>query len=86
MVDADQIVCADVMTRMDLFLDHELDDVAAQEIRRHLGRCQTCSGEAEVGTAIRQAIKRSHHPEPAPPALLERVGSWLRDQQLRSAS
>ena len=84
-VDADGIVCADVVARIDLFLDHELDDAASEDVRRHLGRCERCSAEADVGAAIRQVIRRSHHQEPAPPALLERITAWLREQQLQSA-
>jgi anti-sigma factor (TIGR02949 family) len=74
--------CEDSVRQIDGFLDRELDDDAAEGIRRHLAECDDCAGEAEVGAVIRQIVKRSYRLEPVPPALLQRVTAWLHEDAL----
>jgi len=76
-------ICEHVLARINEFLDHELDDDVADEVRRHLAECEQCSDEAEIWSMIRQVVKRSYHPEPAPPALIDRITRQLHDLRCR---
>jgi len=66
-------LCPYVAARINTFLDNELDEVTADEVRAHLAACERCSDEAEVWTVIRADVKRAYHPEPAPAALIARI-------------
>jgi anti-sigma factor (TIGR02949 family) len=78
-------VCEHVLERVNLFLDRELDDDAADEIRRHLAACEHCSDEVDVWALVRHAVKRSYHPDPAPKGLMERISAQLRAAELSGA-
>ncbi|MDR1512360.1 MAG: mycothiol system anti-sigma-R factor [Propionibacteriaceae bacterium] len=80
------IACEDVLRRVNLFLDHELDEAAADDIRRHIAACEHCSDEVDVWALVRHVVKRSYHPEHAPSGLLQRVTAQLHAAETRRAA
>ncbi|MDR1265230.1 MAG: zf-HC2 domain-containing protein [Propionibacteriaceae bacterium] len=66
-------VCDRVTERVNLFLDRELDEAEADEIRRHIMECEHCSDELDVWLLIRHLVKRAYRPDTAPVALLRRI-------------
>jgi anti-sigma factor (TIGR02949 family) len=81
----DSAVCDHVLERVNLFLDHELDEEQADEIRRHIADCDHCSDEVDVWALVRHLVKRSYHPDPAPAGLLQRITTQLHDAEFRQA-
>ena len=66
-------MCSFVMMRINAFLDDELDEQTADEVRLHLSNCAECMDEVEIWTTIRTAVKNAHTTQAAPESLLERV-------------
>jgi anti-sigma factor (TIGR02949 family) len=64
-------------SRIDQFLDDELDETTAETVRQHLLECEDCSTEAEAWVVIRHAVKRAYEPDAAPASLLERITAEL---------
>jgi len=77
MVDLSQM-CAFVMMRINSFLDHELDEDTADQIRLHLSNCEECFNEVEIWSTIRSAVKHAYSPAEAPPSLIEKVTSRIK--------
>lgn len=48
--------CHVVAARLQEYLDHEIDDLTARRIRRHLKACRRCGLESEVYTEIKRAL------------------------------
>ncbi|MDR0487874.1 MAG: zf-HC2 domain-containing protein [Propionibacteriaceae bacterium] len=71
-------MCSFVMMRINAFLDNELDDEVADQMRVHLSQCEECLNEIEIWTMIRSAVKHAYEPEPAPPALIDKVTERIR--------
>lgn len=66
------------MMRINAFLDHELDEKVADQMRVHLSECEECLNEVEIWTMIRTAVKKAYEPDPAPASLLEKVTARIR--------
>jgi anti-sigma factor (TIGR02949 family) len=85
MTDAGPQVCDQVLERVNLFLDHEMDEAQADAIRCHVAQCETCSDEVDVWALVRHLVKRAYHPDPAPPSLLQRITTQLHAAEARLA-
>ena len=70
--------CGDVLARLYLFIDHELDDASYEEIGNHLDECGPCLHQHELDMLVRQLVARSCH-EPAPAPLRDRVLLSIRE-------
>ena len=68
-------MCTFVMMRINAFLDNELDDETADQVRIHLSNCEECLNEIEIWEKIRSAVKHAYAPAPAPQSLIDKV-SW----------
>ncbi|MDR0990059.1 MAG: zf-HC2 domain-containing protein [Propionibacteriaceae bacterium] len=75
--DLDETACQHVQERVHLFLDQELDEDAADEIRRHVVACERCTDELNVWITLRRLLKRAHHPTSAPEALIRRIADQI---------
>lgn len=73
--------CSDVLRRMYFFIDNELADADAEEIRRHLADCGRCLREVDVERLVKGLIARSCL-ERAPVELRQRVMFSIRQVQV----
>ncbi|MCL1906856.1 MAG: zf-HC2 domain-containing protein [Propionibacteriaceae bacterium] len=78
-------MCSFVMMRINAFLDHELDEKVADQMRVHLSECEECLNEVEIWTMIRTKVKEAHAPDPAPVSLLEKVTARIQALEQDSA-
>jgi len=83
MVDLSKM-CAFVMMRINAFLDQELAEDVADQIRLHLSTCEECFNEVEIWTEIRSAVKNAYSPGEAPPSLIDKVTSRIRTAEEHS--
>ena len=67
----DMASCVEVARQLQAYLDHEVDEVAARRIARHLEICRRCGLEASTYTEIKSALGRQG--EPVPDGALERL-------------
>lgn len=66
-------MCSFVMMRINAFLDNELDEEVADQMRVHLAHCEECLNEIEIWTMIRSRLKHAYEPVPAPSSLVTKV-------------
>lgn len=70
--------CHVVAERLQEYLDHELDDVIAKRIARHLRACRRCGLEREVYAEIKRLLAdRADAPDPAALDRLRAFGQEL---------
>ena len=71
---SDEIVrCRQMLARVDAFLDGELTEDEADEVRRHLDACEHCLDHADVEAAMRGLLKRCCGGQRAPESLRTRI-------------
>lgn len=73
--------CNDVLRRMYFFIDNELADADAGEIREHLAECGPCLQEVDLERVVKSLIARSCS-EQAPVELRQRVMFTIRHVQV----
>ena len=71
-------MCSFVMMRINAFLDNELSEAVADDMRIHLSECEECLNEIEIWTTIRAAVKHAYEPGPAPQSLIDKVTDRIR--------
>jgi len=49
---ADSGCCADVLERLDAWIDGDLDDAEAAAVKAHVGRCETCQAEQLLAETV----------------------------------
>lgn len=64
--------CSEVMSRMFIFIDNELDHAHATVIESHLLECGPCKQRYLVETTVKSLVARAC-PEVAPAGLKDRV-------------
>ncbi|MCL2785506.1 MAG: zf-HC2 domain-containing protein [Propionibacteriaceae bacterium] len=84
MTDLSQM-CSFVMMRINAFLDNELDEETADDVRIHIANCDECINEVEIWTRIRGAIKQAYEPVTAPVSLIEKITARIHDMELDTA-
>lgn len=65
--------CQQALERVYEFLDQEITEEQADEIRMHLAACEPCFDEVETRVALKALIKRCCSGERAPDALRLRI-------------
>ncbi|SDE18549.1 mycothiol system anti-sigma-R factor [Auraticoccus monumenti] len=68
-----EVHCAEVLQRVHVFIDHEIDGASADTIRRHLSDCEPCLDQFDVAEAVKQLVHRCCSGEQAPDALRRKV-------------
>ncbi len=68
-----EIDCHAAMRHVDAFLDGELTEAEADEIRRHLDACEDCLDVADAEAAVKALVKRCCGGPPAPDGLRARL-------------
>ena len=72
----DEVDCTEALARLFEFLDHEIDDLTGDRIRRHLADCEPCLAEYDVEDHVKAVVKRSCA-ESAPSSLHLRIRARL---------
>jgi anti-sigma factor RsiW len=90
---ADLECCADVLERLDAWIDGDLDDAEAAAVKEHVDRCKSCQAEQQLAMAVvaefrsmpefdvpagvMQTVKRETRP-----TLVERFRAFLEDHRI----
>lgn len=61
--------CDDILERIHLFLDHELDEASVEAIQAHLEACEHCMDDYDVVMAVKKLVNRCCRAQHAPPQL-----------------
>ena len=82
-----EVDCAEILERLQFFVDHELEDADEAQIQRHLDECQPCLDMLFFEQRMKVQLARSCS-EPCPDAVRERVRVRIREVrvELRSDS
>ncbi len=72
----DEVDCTQALARLFEFLDDEIDELAGDQIRRHLADCEPCLAEYDVEHHLKALVKRSCA-ESAPSSLHVRIRAQL---------
>lgn len=73
MNDPKELHCDAVLEALNAFIDGELDESDADEIRVHLAACELCMDDLDVRAAIRTVLQRCCCETRAPETLRMRV-------------
>lgn len=74
--------CSEVLGRIFVFIDHELDSAGCAQIQQHLDECGPCLAKYDLERTVKAVIARSCT-EVAPNGLRERVMVSIREVQIR---
>jgi anti-sigma factor (TIGR02949 family) len=72
------LTCAEAFSRLDDYLDRELESEELAAVRAHLELCATCAGEFAVEREVLEAVREKLRRIAAPPDLLDRIGRRLK--------
>jgi mycothiol system anti-sigma-R factor len=73
--------CSEVLQRVYVFIDQELDEADHIQIQQHLEECGPCLREVDLERLVKALVQRSCH-EHAPAELRQRVMFSIRQVQL----
>lgn len=79
----DQINCAEVARRVHAFLDGELLETDADDLRAHIDACEQCLDEVAVVAALKRLLQRSCGRVHAPDALRFRIVAQVTSVEYR---
>ena len=74
--------CNEILDRVYVFIDHELDNASSEQIQTHLDECGPCLREVDLERLVKALVARSCH-ERAPVELRQRVMFRIREVQIR---
>lgn len=78
-----ELDCAAVARTVHAFLDGELPEADADDLRAHLDACEQCLDEVEVVNALKALVRRSCEGAHAPDALRLRIVTQVTSLQYR---
>lgn len=70
--------CAEVLNRLEAYLDGELPDADLSELREHISECYPCTDRASFEEQLRALVRRGCADQ-APPRLIERIEHALHE-------
>ena len=73
--------CNEILDRVYVFIDHELDNASSEQIQSHLDECGPCLREVDLERLVKALVARSCH-ERAPVELRQRVRFSIRQVQI----
>jgi mycothiol system anti-sigma-R factor len=77
------IDCTEVLRRLELYLDGELDGGVCVEIEQHLVTCGPCTGHSDFQRKLKEMLRAKCGCGEAPPQVLQRVRVVL-DRETRN--
>lgn len=79
------ISCEDALNLVHDYLDGELTDVSAAEVKQHFDICQGCYPHLHLETVFRDAVKRAAKGESAPAELKDRITAAIAEARAEGA-
>jgi len=73
--------CSEILQRVYVFIDNELEDASNDEIRQHLEECGPCLDQYDLERCVKKLVHRSCGDEHAPDSLRAKI--LLRLTELR---
>jgi len=73
----DRYTCEETFRRLDDFLDRELPEPEAENVRRHLEDCAWCAGEFRFEESVLRQVREKARRLSAPPELMTRISAAL---------
>jgi len=64
--------CGEILQRVYVFIDNELEDASSDEIRQHLEECAPCLDEYDLERCVKKLVHRSCGSDHAPDALRQK--------------
>jgi mycothiol system anti-sigma-R factor len=65
--------CSEILQRVYVFIDNELEDASGDEIRQHLEECAPCLDQYDLERCVKKLVHRSCGGDRAPESLREKV-------------
>lgn len=65
--------CSEILQRVYVFIDNELEDASNDEIRQHLEECAPCLDQFDLERCVKKLVHRSCGDDKAPASLREKV-------------
>ena len=65
--------CTDTLRELELFLDHELSDIAREGIHAHLAGCPDCLQAFDFHAELKTVIAAKCQSDEMPPGLLAKI-------------
>ncbi|MGH3465225.1 MAG: mycothiol system anti-sigma-R factor [Kribbellaceae bacterium] len=65
--------CSEILQRVYVFIDDELESASVEEIQVHLDECGPCLDEFDLERSVKKLVHRSCGDEHAPEGLRERI-------------
>ncbi|WP_026875148.1 mycothiol system anti-sigma-R factor [Jiangella gansuensis] len=83
--DDNEVDCAEVLDRVYVFFDHELDDrtITYDEIKAHLDACEPCLSKYDIERVIREMLARSCGCEHAPDELRMKIRARIQEVRVQ---
>ncbi|TDE14952.1 mycothiol system anti-sigma-R factor [Jiangella asiatica] len=83
--DDNDVDCAEVLDRVYVFFDHELDDrtITYDEIKAHLDACQPCLSKYDIERVIREMLARSCGCDHAPDELRTKIRARIQEVRVQ---
>lgn len=78
---AGMITCEEALRLVHEFIDGELEDVSAEEVKRHFDMCQRCYPHLHLESTFREALRRAAKGEGAPPDLKDRLTAMIAEER-----
>ncbi|ONI72150.1 mycothiol system anti-sigma-R factor [Kribbella sp. ALI-6-A] len=78
--------CSEILQRVYVFIDNELEDATSDEIRHHLEECAPCLDQYDLERCIKKLVHRSCGDEQAPDALRAKILTRLTEARVETAS
>ncbi|GAA0926338.1 mycothiol system anti-sigma-R factor [Kribbella koreensis] len=73
--------CSEILERVYVFIDNELEGASTEEIQQHLDECGPCLDQYDIERCVKKLVHRSCGDDQAPDALRQKI--LLRLTQIR---
>jgi len=74
--------CSEILQRVYVFIDDELEDASYADIRQHLEECGPCLEQYDLERCVKKIVHRSCGDEHAPDALRQRILARITEVRL----
>lgn len=74
--------CGEILQRVYVFIDNELEDASCAEIKAHLDECAPCLDEYDLERCVKKLVNRSCGDEHAPDALRQKILARITEVRL----
>jgi mycothiol system anti-sigma-R factor len=80
-----EVDCAEILERVFLFIDHEMDDADCAKIQHHLDECTPCLQKYDIEELVKSLVARSCGCDKPPDDLRKKVVNRIREIRVEIA-